>query len=69
MKIYQHLITCNMEPKVITPSIPAIIKVEIGGQSVPIEISKFSDDELKTIGENWTKELLIKAKRLRQNNY
>lgn len=58
-----------MEPKVITPSIPAIIKVEIGGQSVPIEISKFSDEELQKIGESWTKELIIKAKRLKQNNY
>lgn len=58
-----------MSPKVIVPSVPAIIKVELGGQSVAVEISKFSHDELQKIGEDWTKALIVKANRLKQNKY
>lgn len=58
-----------MNQKIVIPTIPNFIKVEIGKESVNLSVHEFSEAELRDIGEKWTASLIIKAKRYRENNY
>lgn len=55
-----------MIQKIVTPSVPNFIKVEMGKKEcVTLPVSDFSEEELKKVGEDWTKELILKAKNAR----
>ena len=58
-----------MKQKIVTPTVPNFIKVEVGKESVMLSVAEFNDEELTKIGEEWTKDLIAKAKRIKQNNY
>lgn len=58
-----------MKQKIVTPTVPNFIKVEVGKESVMLSVAEFSEEELKKIGEEWTQDLITKSKRLKQNTY
>lgn len=49
--------------KLQTPTVPNFILTEDLKQ--PIGIAEFTDDELRTIGDEWTRELVNKARKRR----
>ena len=43
------------------PSAPNFIKTKIGGADTSMPIENFTDEQLKEIGDRWTKELIARA--------
>ena len=53
--------------KVIIPSVPNFLRLDIGGQQGSLGIQKFTEADLKMIGEEWTKKLIDHARQSKAN--
>jgi len=51
----------NMVFDIEMPSAPNFIKTKIGGADTSMPIENFTDEQLKEIGDRWTKELIARA--------
>ena len=58
-------IALKVERKLIVPSVPSHLSVE-GTKRTVVSLTELSDTDLTAIGAEWTKNLLEKAKALRE---
>lgn len=57
-----------MKTEIKTPTTPNFFQVTVGkNAAVTVPISEFSEEQLKEIGEKWTKDLIMSAQKRRNN--
>jgi hypothetical protein len=56
-----------METTILTPRTPNFISVRLSKDVHQVPVAEFTDEQLTEIGRKWTAELLLDAKKKRQN--
>ena len=51
-----------MKTEIQIPTVPNALRVLVGGKEVTIFVQDIPENELKEVGEKWTRQLLAKAK-------
>ncbi len=54
-----------MKTNIVTPTIPAFLKVEVGKKEcVTVSITDFTKEELEEVGRKWTVDLIAKQRKI-----